>query len=592
MPTGDDILQFDCPKCGKRLKAGRKIAGRRVKCPGCEQPVRVPGTQQVQPAAKDDWLELDTPAISDLTDRDKQAKQIQAEKEATRRQKTQPTKERSAKAKVPPVPVRIRPKHDERSGPGELDTPIEEFSLAPLEPKSTAQSGEASPAEVAPESKADELEGKSTVANTETNSPSKPSVFDDDLPELADLEEPAKKSTGLDSLLSAQLGEDLLDDLGGEFDAPGDAPPAPLAEETEETNPEYRVKCPTCTTPQYVRLAQKGTKLKCPDCFDIFVVPPPMPSQLKQKKRRPDYENGPDLALSPQDEEIETGEKRERSQAAKILEKAKSDVSEDELDGLYGGDFDTKGFVQRTFGCFRDPIAVAQILGYGLVFAGMFGIVQYAALTFESDFGKGMLLIAGILVPLVCMLFSMPMLAGGLALIESVANNEPRLRYWPGFDLFDNIGDVLVVLFALAGALLPGAVVGSFAGSTLALGGHVQITCIMLTTFALFPILLLSMMDNGSLFAPISASVVRSLKEATEEWGGYFLKTMFGFGIVTLLWYMLIGRSVVLAAIAGFLLPTLFFFVCQQIGALADGIADHLGFEFTSADEEEEQEEG
>ncbi|GAB5406914.1 MAG: hypothetical protein Aurels2KO_51450 [Aureliella sp.] len=590
MPTGDDILQFDCPKCGKRLKAGRKIAGRRVKCPGCEQPVRVPGAQPTKPAATDNWLELDAPAISDLDDRDKQAKQIQAKKEATRKQKTEHNKERSAKAKVPPVPVEVRPKADDRGGPTGLDSPIDEFSLAPLEPTPQPKARSEQPKDSVPKNDGAKTKSAQPKKAPAESADSTPSVFDEDLPALADLEEPKKKPAGLDGLLSAQLSEDLLDDLGGEFDD-ADVDTPPVAEETEETNPEYRVKCPTCTTPQYVRLTQKGSKLKCPDCFDVFVIPPPNPSQLKQKKRKPDYETGPDLALSPQDHNIHTGEKRERSQAAKILEKAKSDVSEDELDGLYGGDFDTKGFVQRTFGCFRDPIAVAQILGYGLVFAGLFAVVQYAALTFESDFGKGMLLIAGILVPLVCMLFSLPMLAGGLSLIESVANNEPRLSHWPGFDLFDNIGDVLVVLFALAGALLPGAVVGSFAGSTLALGGHVQITCIMLTTFALFPILLLSMMDNGSLFAPISSAVVRSLKEATEEWGGYFLKTMFGFGITTLLWYLLIGRSVILAAIAGFLLPTLFFYVCQQIGALADGIAEHLGFEFapSGADEADEE---
>lgn len=589
MPTGDDILEFQCPKCGKRLKAGSKIAGRRVKCPKCAQEVRVPGMQATKPIAEDQWLELDTPAISDLGDRKQQSKEIQAKKEQVRRKQAE---RKNGPAKSSPSARSQTPAAKAPAAAPQEDT--DEIRLAPLEsaepaasvpvPKSTAgQPKVVRPAAAKPVTKQPAKEASAA-----------PSIFDDDLPELAAFDDaPEKKSTGLNSLLSAQLGDEIVDDLNDplarELADMDDAEPA-TAEETEDTNPEYRIKCGTCGTAQDVRLAQKGTKLKCPDCFDVFVIPGPKLGDIKsKKKRRPDYETGPDLALTPQDENLQTTEKIERSQAAKIFEKAKTDVSEDELDGLYGGEFDTKGFVQRTFGCFRDPIAVAQIVGYGLVFACLFSICQYAAVNYDSDFGKGMLIIAAVLVPLTAMLFSLPMLGGGLSLIESVANNERRLSHWHGFDLFDNIGDVLVILFAMAGALLPGAVVGGLIGRGLALGGHVQITCIMLTTFALFPILLLSMLDNGSLFQPISKSVVQSLKEAAEDWGGYFLKTMFGFGIVTLLWYLLIGKSLVLAGIAGFLLPVLFFYVCQQIGALADGIADHLSFEFASEEGGEEE---
>lgn len=595
MPTGDDILEFQCPKCGKRLKAGSKIAGRRVKCPKCAQEVRVPGMQATKPVAEDQWLELDTPAISDLGDRTHQSKEIQAKKEQERRKQAErksPLKvSSSARTGAANAPSSASQGSAKKTGAEQTDR--DDFRLEPLESAKRPASASGSKPDAGQPKGRIKAAAKTAAKRPASGSAAAPSIFDDELPELAALEEtPAKKSAGLDSLLSAQLGEDLVDDLSdplsSELADVDDAEPD-MAEETEDTNPEYRIRCVTCGTAQDVRLAQQGSKMKCPDCYDVFVIPPPRLGDIKsKKKRRPDYESGPDLALTPQDENLQTTEKRERTQAAKILEKAKSDVSEDELDGLYGGDFDTKGFVQRTLGCFRDPIAIAQIVGYGLVFACLFSVCQYAVNNYESDFGKGVLFVAVILVPLTAMLFSLPMLGGGLSLIESVANNERRLGHWPGFDLFDNIGDVLVVLFAMAGALLPGAVVGGVVGRSLALGGHVQITCIMLTTFALFPILLLSMLDNGSLFQPISASVVKSLKEAAEDWGGYFLKTMFGFGIVTLLWYLMIGQSIVMAGFAGFLLPVLFFFVCQQIGALADGIADHLSFEFAVEEGEED----
>jgi hypothetical protein len=35
-------IQFDCPSCGKQLKAPDETAGRRGKCPHCQNPIQVP----------------------------------------------------------------------------------------------------------------------------------------------------------------------------------------------------------------------------------------------------------------------------------------------------------------------------------------------------------------------------------------------------------------------------------------------------------------------------------------------------------------------------------------------------------------------
>lgn len=37
-------MKLCCPACRKRLKARRKLLGRRVKCPGCEARFRVGGS--------------------------------------------------------------------------------------------------------------------------------------------------------------------------------------------------------------------------------------------------------------------------------------------------------------------------------------------------------------------------------------------------------------------------------------------------------------------------------------------------------------------------------------------------------------------
>ncbi len=49
----------------------------------------------------------------------------------------------------------------------------------------------------------------------------------------------------------------------------------------------------------------------------------------------------------------------------------------------------------------------------------------------------------------------MPMLASGLALLESVANQQKRLSELPNFNVFDNLGEIMVIFFALFGSMLP-----------------------------------------------------------------------------------------------------------------------------------------
>ena len=117
-------------------------------------------------------------------------------------------------------------------------------------------------------------------------------------------------------------------------------------------------------------------------------------------------------------------------------------------------------------------------------------------------------------------------------------------------------------------------------------GHRIILVGILGTTFLLFPVLLLSMLDNGSMFQPVSTLVFRSITGSAEAWGAYYLKTLFGFFCVQVAWFLLLGTNPLAAAVGGFLVPWLLFFTCQQIGALAQGIGEYLSFEFASEDEQ------
>ncbi len=620
MPNSkEDRLEFQCPQCSKKLKAGGEIAGRKVKCPGCKAVVRVPGSKAAAPKPDDDWLSLDgalgAPAIGDLADRHEHANSIREQKDQKRKKELSTAKKRVGEPAVAQPKQIADPKQttkqvaeapkiasetafDDPNAPIPFDDDLSIESTATETAVPERTSSEAVPASVTAADRSATATKKPATkkpagpnaegAGDDTGNKPLPSIFDDDLQleALEPADAPPAKSK-VEDVLAAHLGTDNLGDALGADD---DALTLTEEDEPEETNPEYRVTCSTCGTAQYVRLSQSGKPLKCPDCYDVFKVPPPTPTQLqKNKKKKPVYSSGPDVALAAADESVITQEQRQRTQAAGLLEKAQQQITEDEIDDLYPGDFDTTTFLHRTFGCFRDPICVAQVIGYGLVYGLLFAVAIFAVENAESAFGKGLVLLTGIVGPVIGILFAMPMLSGCLALIESVANREAKVSEWPGFNLFDNIGDVLLIFAALAAAILPGFFVGSFMGRTLALGGTVQITAIMATTFALFPVFMLSMMDNGSIMQPISSAVIRSMRDAAEAWGGYYLKTLIAFGTTTLLWYLSLAAGPIGGAVAGFFLPVLAFFTCQQLGALADSIAEHLSFEFEPSGKDDDE---
>jgi hypothetical protein len=98
----------------------------------------------------------------------------------------------------------------------------------------------------------------------------------------------------------------------------------------------------------------------------------------------------------------------------------------------------------------------------------------------------------------------------------------------------------------------------------------------MFTTFLAFPIILLSMLDNESLFNPVSPDVWRSLSSGYEAWAAYYFKTFAAYTFVFIAWCILFGRYPVLTAIAGGMLPWLIFFTAQQLGVLAMDISEQL----------------
>lgn len=531
--ASDKLLEFQCPKCAKRLKAVAQAAGKRLKCPGCGQPVKVPGVP-LEKKADEDWMQLDLP---------------------------QPTA---------PEPI-----------------PNSQFPNSQIPDSQPAR----------PQPAVSQPPGSRSSKTKPAPPPSRPvSIFDDDLPELAELEAPSTRASTNEPFRLTEYDSSpppvVKPKPSTKGAAPstanaGPAPGKPSASKPSGTRSEsgvvrpvavnvedqhYRVPCPSCGTPQHVTLADVGKKAKCPDCFLVFQIPPP------PKNWKPGNTSGPvkwstELAALPTDE-VDRDAERARSNAADMLRSAEKELDDADIDSMYQGDFDTKSFVNRTFGFCFDKAAVLQILLLSLFFSILF-LVEQICLNKVAEGDKGYALIAGLIVPMFFVIISFPLFACAMAHLESVANGHSKVREWPGFNFFDHIGELLLFGAALAAAVVPGVLLGGFVGRS---GGMqwMVISAALLTSFLFFPIILLSMLDNDSMFNPFSTDVLTSIGKGTEAWGAFYLKTFLAYFFFFIAVCLLLRGSPILTGLAGALLPWLLFFTTQQIGVLAFDISESL----------------
>lgn len=552
--AGQKTLEFQCPKCARRLKATAQAAGKRLKCPGCGQPVKVPGAQ-AQTSSDDEWLQLDTPAPA-----------------------VEPSVTGSKLSSITSIP----------GAPRTASRPATPPSLSATQPTSASAATPSSASHPGGnESSVPRSGSTASEPPAATNGSVKSSIFDDDLPELAELEPPRPRSD-----MASILGIEGLDELVPPRPAASNAPtppPAPPKEPSKKAaaldpaNQQYRVPCPSCGTPQYVTLAKKGKLVRCPDCFLEFKIPPPPPDWKPTGK--PAHTNWGTGLAEQSVAETEKDAARSRAQADEYLRDAQQELDDNDIDSMYQGDFDTQSFMRRTFGFCYDGTALLQVLAYSLVFAIMFSIVQWCADKIaEGD--KGYALISGLGVPVLFILAAFPLFAGAMTMLESVANGQSRVREWPGFSFFDHVGELLLFATAVAAAALPGFLIG---GLIVRSGGMVLMVVFgtMFSTFLAFPVILLSMLDNESLFKPFSADVFKSLSSGFEAWGVYYLKTFVAYFVVFIAWCVLLGGSPMLAGLAGAMLPWLIFFTTQQLGVLAFDISEHLSLNLPDEPEEE-----
>lgn len=553
MSTGanqESPISVQCPKCAAKLRATAELVGKRIACPKCGSRVLIPHSG--------------SPHGDKLAD--KQGDKLGGIYDGVRSQ-------------------------DE-----------DWFSLEPTSDAPPTQN-EAPPTQSADGPVIEDPFGEETSSS---NVPQR-SVFDDDLPDLTPFEEPQSslpdpKSRREDDLLRSYLGpaEDPLlgtsKDHGGGKKKNTDTSGASGLEKAlaegnnrvaEEQDGEYSVVCKVCGTVLYVRPSSVGKQIRCPDCHSEFPQPAPKPKK-KPTEARWDERDAP-VQLAPAEGANPRIVSRETVNTKSILDKAAEELKREakELDGV-SGTFDTEDWLAMVFGFLSDRSLVVAVAILS-VFAAIFGYVFHSLGPYVLDQEYWHLQLARLLmfvlgfIPILC-----AVMLCSLAIIPKAANRLTKLEEWPFGKLGDSLGELMMLFIAIAGTYAIGLPVGSALFKMRApylIYGSIP----TLSLWGLLPIVLLSMIESGSLFPPVTRSILKSLSQKPDAWGAMYMQTGIAMAIFFVMTQVAFLYGPIAVAILFLLFPWLFCFIANQYGTLAGRISDvtELGFEGEFKEEEE-----
>ncbi|MBB3207249.1 ribosomal protein S27E [Rhodopirellula rubra] len=336
---------------------------------------------------------------------------------------------------------------------------------------------------------------------------------------------------------------------------------------------EYRVRCPSCGTQTNVTAAQAGKKVRCRDCFTMVMVPRP---PRVPRKAKIDMEAAPSFQFSESTQNVENRPADPFRKSASELLEAASKIEEDEPKP----DLDVpkiRDWATSVFGIFLQ----IGVMAHWLILSTMASAVAFVALAIDSPMLVVGLFAAG-------GFFAAVVLACGFAIMQSIANEEESVTEWPVTLEPTEWITPLIFCFAAAGLSYgPGWFIGY-----MTFGNSLTTVCFsMISTFLIFPFVLLSMLDMQNIFVPFSPDVGRSVTRCEEAWGGFY----FSSGIVFFITFLIFAASSMFAppaaAVLGiFTAVSAVFIYFAMLGRLALSIGHSVNAEAKANDIQQQRE--
>ncbi len=312
--------------------------------------------------------------------------------------------------------------------------------------------------------------------------------------------------------------EQYVEDLASTFD---ERPKGTNSEGQKiEYQTHYRVRCPTCGTQNDVTDKQAGKQIRCRDCFTMVRVPRP---PRVQRKVQIDMTEAPAFQFTPLKDSADRPEDPFRKSASEYLEAASRTEKVEPKPDLDVPRI--RDWAAAVFGIFKQ----IGVLAHWLILSSIASVVAFVVLSIDAEMLMVGLFAGGVF-------FGAIVLACGFTIMQSIANDEETVDEWP--ITLEPMEWITPSLFCFAAAAL-GYGPGWFVG-WMTFGNSLTTVCMaMISSFLIFPFVLLSMLDMQSVFMPFSADVGRSVTRSEEAWGGFY----FSSGVVFFFTFMIFALA-------------------------------------------------
>lgn len=437
------------------------------------------------------------------------------------------------------------------------------------------------------------------------------SVFDDDLPDLAPLQEPpmtpspSAKSQPAKSHptgSASRTEQALRDALAGNedlFEDPADSPkqsatkPIPSSLHGAKTasprpsNAEYSIKCKVCNTILTVRESKVGNQVKCPDCHSMILVSPPPVKKAPADIKIDELEAAVQLApVGDNNPRIVSGAsvntKEILSKASKELERERKEIED------VKGAFDSKEWLSRNFGFLSDTRLILALVALGFATSVVYYLQGLIPHSTETDLQKVLQTLRPHLLLAATFPIQLATFICAVAVIPKSANRVKLIEPWPFFqNVKDYLGPACIgfVVFLLVGIL---ASLLSSSLSVIKVPVLLQDALAQMLLWGSVPIIYLSMLELQSYKQPVSSSIFKSISAKPDAWGAMYMQSAVVWVLYFVLWQIAILKGPAIAMLAGFVFPWYICFVANQYGVLAGRISDvtDLGYEGVFAESE------
>lgn len=380
----------------------------------------------------------------------------------------------------------------------------------------------------------------------------------------------------------------------------------PLATETPATpkripasEQEYvAVVCSLCHTRMLATADQVGSKMTCPDCGTATVVPPMPPRRKKidvmAGADRDCYEIvGGDEVLRPK---AAPPSRRMREEPAEEFERDEPEIKMRSRRPVLPDSPFLEGTF--TFPFHRCVFVRTIILAIWSMLPGIVGSASYASSAAGDAARNPISLMGGAFLSVVTVVLSVMwfavMSATVMAVVRETAEGCDDIENWPGQVFLDWLGEPVHLFISLSMSAVPG---GAVAWLLTKVGGDVSPIIPFMTgaisMFLVFPIVLMSTLETGSMFGVLSLPVWRTFGLAADAWLKFYLTSgaTFVAAAAVCLAASCIGTTFGIVVSAG-LSPIVWIIYFRLLGRLTWVCADRASFadlerDFADANDED-----